>query len=284
MTMESVLVANRFLHDASLVMLFGGGCFTQLVAPDLRGVLERVWVSRERAAIAIVAATTVVSLPLNVATFTESWPSTHQLTIYLLETNTGRVLLLEMFTAATLIGVSTYSMPKITVLVAGLMLSELALAGHVADGDNLRKIIASVVAILHILAGAAWLGALPILLTVLSCLRHNVHRHDGVAAMQKFSKIGHVVVALNLTCGIATAMIINGLPSPLTFYGRAVLLKTLLVFTMVVLAVINRYAIVPRITSHRGAGSLLIAGAAGEILLGMTALLVVASFGTIDPA
>lgn len=284
MSAASLLVGNRFLHDASLVMLFGGSGFIQLVAPDLKFALQQVWTRPERAAVSVTIATTILAVPLNVASFTESWPTTDFVATYLLQTHGGRVLILQIVSAATLLGVWMYPMPKNVVLVAGLMLCELALAGHASDGDNIENIVVASMEAVHILAGAAWLGALPVLLIILNCVSHNVHRGGGIAALQKFSAVGHFTVTLTFICGISTALLINGLPSPTRDYGRAVLLKTFLVFTMALLALINRYAIVPRLRSHRGASALLVAGSTAEILLGMTALLLVASFGITDPA
>jgi copper resistance protein D len=282
---DILIVGNRFLHDSSLVMVFGGTGFLQIVAsPGLRSSLQRIWILPERTAVSIAVATTALALPVNIAFLADGWPTADFATAYLFHTNGGRVLVLQLLSAAALLGIWMYPLPRATVLVAGLMLCELALTGHASDGGTLHQVIAGTAEALHILAGAAWLGALPALLIVLHRLKKGTHQAECILALRNFSIIGHFVVMVTITFGISTALYINGVPHPSSEYSSAVLLKASLVLTMASLAVINRYAIVPRLRSHRCANSLLVGASFAEILLGMAALLLVAWFGLTDPA
>lgn len=284
MITESLLVGNRFLHDASLVMIFGGSGFIELTSPELRFALDRIWICPERLAVSIAVATTIVTVPLNLASLTDSVPTTNLVATYLFQTNGGQVLVFQILGAAALLVVSIFLARTAKAVVAGLMLCELSLAGHATDGDTFHQIITASTQAVHILAGAAWLGALPVLVAVIICINCGVDRVGGNSALQKFSAIGHLLVALTLTCGLSTALLINGLPDIAKEYDRAVIAKGVLVSGMAIVALVNRYAVVPRLRSYPGANSLLVAGSTAEILLGMTALALVASFGITDPA
>ncbi len=104
--------------------------------------------------------------------------------------------------------------------------------------------------------------------------------------MRLFSRAGHVAVGLVLLTGIINSWVIVGhLPVEWhVTYQRLLLVKIAVVCTMCGIAVVDRYLIVPQFRTHPGvARTALIAGAAGEIALGLFAFALVASFGLDDP-
>ncbi|MFP3435633.1 CopD family protein, partial [Paraburkholderia sp. SIMBA_061] len=76
-------------------------------------------------------------------------------------------------------------------------------------------------------------------------------RSDAVSTLIRFSRWGHLAVALVILSGVINSLIILGnwpldVASP---YQRLLLFKTALVALMVMVALANRYAIVPAISS-----------------------------------
>jgi putative copper resistance protein D len=284
MTAECLLVGNRFMHDTALVLVWGGTGFIAFVAPkQLQADLHSLWIRPEQVLVIVALTTAMVAAPINLFALSDRWPTSDIALTYLLDTSTGRFLIVQLVSAFALLVSSMKSKAPATVLLAGLMLCELAMTGHATDGSPAHQVIAGVAQSAHILAGGAWLGALPMFLIVLHLKSRGMQRSACTEAMRKFSTIGHLVVAITLVGGITLAVLIDGFPHLSSTYGRELLLKTSLVVVMALIAVANRYVIVPRLRSYGGASSLLIAGSTLEIVLGIVALALVASFGTIDP-
>ncbi|EHL1169005.1 copper resistance D family protein, partial [Escherichia coli] len=66
-------------------------------------------------------------------------------------------------------------------------------------------------------------------------------------ALMRFSWCGHFAVIGVLASGVLNALLITGFPPTLTTYwGQLLLLKAILVMIMVVIALANRYVLVPR--------------------------------------
>ncbi|WP_311133477.1 CopD family protein [Morganella morganii] len=105
-----------------------------------------------------------------------------------------------------------------------------------------------------------------------------------MATLIRFSNLGHFAVFLVLATGLISTMLL--LPDWPQWSGsdyQALLwLKTGLVLTMVLLAVINRYAVVPKI-AQSGRFRLLMINSWVEIILGTLAILMVAIFATYQP-
>ncbi|SFN42270.1 CopD family protein [Xenorhabdus japonica] len=110
---------------------------------------------------------------------------------------------------------------------------------------------------------------------------------DSVSAMRKFSLYGHFAVFLVIVTGIVSSVIlIPGWPifsQALSEYQSMLWLKIVLVIGMVLLALINRYILVPKLKQKRCYQQLII-NSWLEIILGTTALLCVAIFTTQPPA
>ncbi|AYA40474.1 copper resistance D family protein [Xenorhabdus nematophila] len=109
---------------------------------------------------------------------------------------------------------------------------------------------------------------------------------ESIVVMRKFSLYGHLAVFLVIVTGIVSSVIlIPGWPvfsRSLSEYQSMLWLKIVLVVGMVLLALINRYILVPRLKQQR-CYQLLIINSWLEIILGTTALLCVAIFATQPP-
>ncbi|NGE24145.1 copper resistance protein CopD, partial [Klebsiella pneumoniae] len=140
--------------------------------------------------------------------------------------------------------------------------------------------------VVHLLSAAYWFGGLwPFLVCLLILLRRDTLAQglpkEVVAALIRFSNLGHLAVFLVLATGLISTMLL--LPDWPQWSGsdyQALLwLKTGLVLTMMLLAVINRYAVVPKI-AQSGRFRLLMINSWVEIILGTLAILMVAIFAT----
>lgn len=274
-------VANRFLHDTALVYLWGGNGFLAFISPaDVRRQLgER---TRQASSIAVcwVVVTSSLALPISLVGFFETVPGSSEVLAFIFYTAPGNILLLELASALVLLGAYSTGLIKAVTVLAGFLLCERVLAGHAADeGPFLQTIQAT-----HILAGGAWLGALPLYAILVSVSQRHEPHGGAIVAMRRFSQLGHFAVATTLTAGWASALLHSGTPSIAKPYGAAVLLKGAIVTAMALVALVNRYAVLPRLRRSDNAQRLLVANTATEIALGLLALGLVAWFSTINPA
>jgi putative copper resistance protein D len=104
--------------------------------------------------------------------------------------------------------------------------------------------------------------------------------------LQRFSRIGHAVVATVILTGVVNSVLTlcHWPTRPISPYAALLGLKIILVAAMATLAVINRYVFVPRIRFDRVKTIALIkVGTWSEVVLGAGVLTLVATFGVFDP-
>ncbi len=109
-------------------------------------------------------------------------------------------------------------------------------------------------------------------------------RPAAVYTMARFSRYGHLAVAGTIASGALNALLIQGGLIGASPWGRMLLIKCALVAGMVVIALVNRYVLVPRMSaSGSQAESLILRTTQAEIGLGALALLAVSLFATWEP-
>jgi copper resistance protein D len=284
------MVLTRFLHDGALSLVWGGlGYATCIAGPDLRQSLVRRLAVIAGISVGITVATSAAAFPIQTADITGQWKSAWDLgTLHLVaETSVGQALAVQIATGVGLVVAALVRAHRTSAAIAGLMLCELALSGHAAEGTGLAGLVHQAIDCVHVLTGCAWLGALIPFIAVLRMSAVPEQRQASVSAMRRFSIWGHVAVALVLLSGLANIWLTLGrLPfrvaSP---YDQKLLLKLLVVGLMTAIAIVNRYALVPMIRKDGSvACALLICGCFAELALGAAALGLVASFGLQDPA
>lgn len=124
--------------------------------------------------------------------------------------------------------------------LAFVLLPGPSIAGHALDrGRSPLEVVADVV---HVAAASVWLGGLVALGLSLRTAG------DHTATVRRFSNIALVSVAVLAATGVIRALAELDRVSQLwtTGYGRALIVKTLLLGALVVLGWINRYRLVPR--------------------------------------
>jgi putative copper export protein len=179
-------------------------------------------------------------------------------------------------------------------LLAAALAGTLAWAGHAVGTPGIEGAVHLTADILHLVAAAAWVGALAPLALLLYMARDS--RDEGslqVAqiAVSRFSILGIVSVAAILASGIVNTWHLAGTAPALigTDYGRLLLAKVALFLLMVSVAAVNRFRLTPRLADAHGVivsrdalrqlrrNSAIEAGAGGIILT------IVAVLGTLPP-
>lgn len=176
--------------------------------------------------------------------------------------------------------------------LGGAAVAVLAWAGHAAAVER-WGLGAVLVDAVHLLAAAAWLGALPALVALLragSREEGSDARPYAVIAVRRFSALALPAMLVLVTTGAATAWLqLEGVPALIgTRYGALVLLKTLLVAAILGLAVRNRRHLLPALsgdgrTVGRPAMARLSLAVSAELGLGLLILAVVSALAVTPP-
>jgi len=214
----------------------------------------------------------------------------------LLGTSFGSVWCWHLLFAALAIGVclapkASWRMPLALVL-SFLLLASLAWVGHAVEGQGPVRFVHQINQTVHLLAAGLWLGGL----VPLSWLLGRSRSPSGAAwtsvtrdVVPRFSQMGYAAVALLAATGaINTLMLVGSFVALVsTPYGRLLCVKILLFSIMVVLALINRLGLMPRLRRELQPSAPITALAYSVLLeqaLGFAVLAVVSVLGTWPPA
>lgn len=290
----AALAACRFAHDAATMLVWGA--FATLAALVPRDLADRV-ASRLRAfrvaATVLAVATVVAVVPLEAAAVGDGWTDALDAAVLravLLDTDVGHALLARAAAAIPLalsLVLPARLQPGATAASSGLLLATLALTGHAAMHEGWLGAAHRLNDAAHVLAAGAWLGSLVPLLLVMRALDDPSRRREAGVALARYSAAGHGAVALVLATGtLNTVLVLGRWPVDWTSPYQALLTaKIALVLAMVLLAVVNRYRLVPRMANDRDrALRALRASTMTEVGLGLAAIACVSVFGLLEPA
>ena len=305
--MAEMLIVSRLLQFAAVIVVFGCGAFrlyglafdtTTTSANAL--VTFDTWVWRVTIVGAIVALLSGVSLLLavtaNMAGSTAAALDPNTISTVLFDTSFGLVWCWRLLFAFLLIGaclapLARRRMPAILVLSLLLLIS-LGWVGHAVEGQGVARFVHQINQMVHLLAAGLWLGGL----VPLTWLLGRARSPSGAAwisvardVVPRFSHMGYVAVALLAATGAINTLLLVGSVEALagTPYGRLLSLKILLFLVMVVLALINRFRLLPRLRREPQPSAPLAALARSvlfEQALGFAVLAVVSVLGTWPPA
>jgi putative copper resistance protein D len=178
-------------------------------------------------------------------------------------------------------------------ILAAAFAGALAWSGHAAGGLGGEAIIHPAADVLHLVAAAAWVGALlPLIVLFAAADADDASLAMARTATTRFSILGIVSVGTLLATGIVNTYYLAGsVPALLhTDYGRLLLIKIALFVAMVAIATVNRFRLTPRllqqanIAASRDALRQLRRNAAIETLAGAIVIAIVAALGTMPPA
>ncbi|WP_277758314.1 copper homeostasis membrane protein CopD [Pseudomonas sp. A34-9] len=281
--MSEALVLCRFVHFIVVLMLFGAWLFRPLLLKDEALQVDRhlARLARWLAAVALlsgIAWALLITASMAGSAVAAFDPDT--VALVLGNTFFGQVwrwhLLINAALLALLFTPWRSGMP-LRLGLSGLLLATLAPVGHGAMLDGVSGQLLILNQIVHLTCVAAWLGGLLLLVMILRQPSEPMHK-----VLRRFSGIGYALVTGLLITGLINVRVLTGQwwPTPL-FSGFALILliKALLVFAMLGLALFNRLRIddcEQRMTTLRRSVML-------EWLLGIGAVAAVSLLGTLPP-
>ena len=290
--MSEALIVCRFAHFATAMALFGATTFCAFLAPQrLAAWLDR-WVGSLALVVASLAVATAAGwLLLEAAAMGEGWSDALNppvIASVLIETAFGHVWIGRLALGLALVGVVLLAPAQraIAAILSGLFLASLGLVDHAAMREGAIGVLECANQAMHLLCGGFWLGSLPPLLMCLPLLKDSAVKGEAALALRRFSSIGHFAVAGVLATGLVnTLVILRRLPTDFASpYQFLLAIKVALVATMVAIAIINRYVLVPRLPAAPRSSVRSLAGLSLiEIVLGATVLALVSAFATFEP-
>jgi copper resistance protein D len=301
-----VLIVSRLLQFAAVIVVFGCGAFrlyglalgTTTTSTNALVTFD-AWFWRVTIVGAIVALLSGLSLLLGVtASMAGSAAAAldpDTISTVLFDTSFGRVWCSQLLFASLLIGaclapLARRRMPAILVLSL-LLLVSLGWVGHAVEGQGVTSLVHQINQMAHLVAAGLWLGGL----VPLTWLLGRARSPSGAAwisvvrdVVPRFSHVGYAAVALLVATGAVNTLLLVGSAEALanTPYGRLLSVKILLFSGMVVLALINRFRLLPRLR-REPSSSAPIGALARSVLfeqaLGFGVLAVVSVLGTWPP-
>jgi putative copper resistance protein D len=295
----AVLAASRWLHFASVFVLFGSSFFWLTVG---RPVRDFPWAQRATArllafAAPVAALSGLVWLMSTIANMTSGFAHAAEpenLRLFFFETAFGpvwtiRLILLAVAALAAFCPLRHSIRFALPGSVGALLLIDQAWLGHAAEGGgDFHGVLMIVVYCVHMGAAGAWVGGLPPLALALFELKPagpGVSRVKTYKILARYSVMASIAVSLIVLSGAATAWFRTAESLGVlvhTSYGTVLLTKIILVTMMLVLAGFNRFAAMPDLRRGAPAGWLR-ASVLAELGLGIFVLAAAAVLGITPP-
>jgi len=303
------LVGARWIHFASVFVLFGSALFWSYMGPDRRSKgpaglprTLRVTTILLRLAAPVAAISGVAWLAGILANMTSGFGNLVELEnwrLFFLETPFGTVSILRLALLATAVVLAflpwdgrAWTSAMLTI-GAGLLVTQ-AWLGHAAEGGTgLYGALMIVAYGIHTLAAAAWVGGLPPLLFALverRCSVAEAARKETLDILSRYSLMAIVAVTAIVATGVLNAAFRTAGSLGklfLTPYGDALFLKLAAVTVMLALAGFNRFVAMPhlRAASLEGMSPIVWLGRSVtfELVLGVLVLGVAAVLGLTPP-
>jgi len=277
----------RGLHEASLMALFGSACLLRLLAvkvPELALESGPLVLGRRLASLA--ALTSALLWMALVAAEMTGTPAaatdSQRLWQVAIATLFGQVFMVRMVLLLVLVFAVWLGQIRLTIWTAGVALILISVTSHTAAASPRGfGLVGTASDALHLLTGGYWIGSLCVLLVLLAA-RPAAPRLG--LALSVFAEWGMLSVALLVMTGmINTAMVLlgtQGYDSPL--YLAVLSLKLVLVLTMITLALINHFRLLPRL-AQKGTVAGLKDRAGWELGLGLVVVALAMALTVLDP-
>ena len=290
MAADWATVGIRFALYADLMLLFGLPLFA-LYAPGGR---ESVG-ARKHVSSALALAGIVLSL-LSIAAMTASMAGVPlaqvdpgAVRMMITDTPMGQAWMFRLVSLGALLALAFFR-PRSMVgaaILGGIALASLAWTGHGAAGEGNAGWVELVADVAHLLAAAAWIGAL---VGLAAMVFSKGDAETAYAALDQFSRTGGIIVAIVVTSGLVNSAYLVGVHHivdlPATAYGQLLIVKLVLFAGMLGLAALNRFRLTPALEASSDAPasfaalrySLALEGGTSIAILGLVAWL-----GTLEP-
>jgi len=272
---DEPLIWIRAVHYAATMSITGTIFFRALVANSAFHAVEGKLISMVRSRLALIEwSSLAVALASGVAwvlflaaVMAEmSWADAiyeGHVRMVLVDTDFGhawnlRLLLGALLGACLLVRRPGFLGRLIECALAACFTAGLAWAGHAAGTPGVLGMLHFANDCLHLVAAAAWVGAL----VPLACLLGAAHKSADVhsltmagQAVTRFSVLGVASVGVLLVTGTINSAILLGSVSALieTDYGRWLLVKIALFLVMLLIAVVNRIRFTPQLLGRTNA-------------------------------
>ncbi|MCO7262001.1 copper homeostasis membrane protein CopD [Dickeya zeae] len=292
MLLEAVYAALRIGHFSSLMLLVGATCYCRLLSPQTYRAQLALRLSGVMVFSSIVAVLTAVGiLAAQTGLMSGDWRNIGDVSTWyaVLGTRFGMLWVWQPVLALiTCVMVFWRCAGWLSgVLMSGVaQLCGMAWVGHAAMLEGWPGVVHGLSQTVHLLSVTFWVGGLAPLLPVLRDAQRVSARDDAILTMMRFSRFGHLAVALAILTGLVNARLILGWPlPPFGVYSTLLAVKVLLVAAMVLLALFNRYWVVPRFhhAGHAAYGYFLRLTIA-ELLLSVLVVGLVSVLATLSPA
>ncbi|CNH96266.1 copper homeostasis membrane protein CopD [Yersinia pekkanenii] len=293
MSLATLFILCRFMHFLAVMLMFGISVFTAVLAPvGFSSILKKRLSPLLIFSTLLGLLSAIGLLAIQAGMMGDGWADTYRLTIWwaVLGTRFGQIwqwhLGLSILSLwIVLLGLSRGDYR----LMAGcstLLLASLAFTGHAAMHGGVLGWVHQTNQIIHLLSAGYWLGCLPPLLICLAYTHNNNVKREAITTLIRFSSWGHLAVVLILVTGVINSIImLRDTSLALTSTYQILLLsKVVLVIFMIVVALVNRYHIVPMLKQLPAkAHYWLVVNSYIEITLGAVVLLLVSIFATMAP-
>ncbi len=272
------------------MLLWGGFAYLAFLVPPAMSAEIFATIGRSGKLLALILfCATSATLPIQAANLGEGWADAFKGEILhgiLFESSIGPSWFAQLAVALLLLGAAMCAPQRRSLLacLAGLFLGTRLLIGHAVMLQGPNEIILRLSYLTHLLAAGAWVGALWPVLLIMRAMTAQLAK-DQTTALRRFSIAGHVAVTLTVLSGLVNGVLIRGrvFSEPSSAYDAMLILKIAVVAVMISIAVINRYAIVPRLRGNANAVGALRVLTAAEFALALLVLVIVNLLSTMDP-
>lgn len=293
---DGAAIAARFLLFIDLMLLFGLAAFARLALSDA----ERARLPLRLMVVTLLAGGIVISVyglvaltaQMSGAALTDvDIGSVHAV---LLGPAAGTAWIVRIVALAVMLALLVGKRWNAAAVSSAVALSTLAWNGHGVMDEGMPGWIHLGADIVHLIAGAGWIGSLAGLLILLTGSRLDSGRRAlAHRCLAGFSSVGASLVAIIVTTGFINLWFTVG-PTHLTSlpasaYGRWLIAKLVLFGAMLLLAGLNRFRLAPalgRVIAHgepRQAWRALRVSIAIEAACGIAVLAAVAWLGVLPP-
>ncbi|MBV4411579.1 copper homeostasis membrane protein CopD [Enterobacteriaceae bacterium YMB-R22] len=289
--LDAAFVCLRFVHFLALMLLAGAAvCSEWLARGDFRAVMARrlAWLWLPSGMINAVAVLLIVALQAGL--MGQGWGDVFNPAVWLavLGTRFGAVWLWQIMLSAitlTAVALRPYRLQPLLICLAAVQLIMLAGTGHATMHEGVTGLLHRLNHSLHLLSVAWWIGGLPPLLICMRMAHKQRWREAATGAMMRYSRYGHIAVALAVITGIVNSLFILGWRWPWhSGYVHLLLVKIALVAAMIGIALVNRYVLVSRFTRDGfRAQRTFVMLTQLEVALALLALAGVSLFATLQP-
>lgn len=292
MSLSLFYLLFRWLHFAALMSLTGGAVYTTLLAParfrpQLALRFRRLLVTASLLSLA----TAIMLLVAQTGLMADGWRDIGNSAVWqaVLQTRFGQAWQWQLLAAlAGVVALTTRGqLRQWLLLLSGVgQLVGLAFVGHATMLDGAAGWLQRLNHSLHLLSAAFWAGGLIPVLILMRDMPRLPTAGDAIFTLMRFSRYGHLAVALVIISGAVNAFILlPGWPPTFGRYSQLLLLKTLLVGVMCGVALFNRYWLVPRFQDNgERARYLFMLTTLAELLLAALVVALVSFFATLEPA